>query len=326
MLFMSVIPAIDEGAKVLAGDLAELREVNSALGDLMGPPGDMRKPEGLAAARELLLGLLTANSPSITPDVRTVNGVEVRIFRPQKIDAVLLHFHGGGFAIGTAQMNDMSNADIATKCNLAVVSVDYRLAPEYPYPAGPDDCEAAAKWLIENSESEFGTSQLLVGGESAGGCLAATTLLRVRDRLGAIDRFIGANLVYGVYDLTGSPSSRAANDQSLVLRRSDMEAFQDLYLGERPFEDRYEADISPLYGDLSGLVPALFTVGGADPLRDDTFFMAARWQAAGNAAELAFYPECPHGFDMFPTKAAQVARSKQLDFLGSVAAAGAGSN
>jgi acetyl esterase/lipase len=80
-------------------------------------------------------------------------------------------------------------------------------------------------------------------------------------------------------------------------------------------EDRRRADISPLYADLSGLAPALFTVGGADPLLDDTLFMAARWQIAGNEAELGFYPECPHGFDMFPTKASARAHAHQTEWL-----------
>jgi acetyl esterase/lipase len=241
--------------------------------------------------------------------------VPVRIFVPETVDAVYLHIHGGGFALGIAAMNDVSNSEIAKRCNFAVVSVDYRLAPEHPYPAGPDDCEAVAKWLIDSSESEFGTRLLVVGGESAGGNLSATTLLRVRDKIGAIDRFVAANLVYGAYDLTGTPSASLASDKSLVLKRSDMEAFGRLYLGNDDYEKRLDPDVSPLYADMSGLPPALFTVGGADPLLDDSLFMASRWQLAGNDAELAFYPECPHGFDMFPTKAALKARSRQMQWM-----------
>ena len=137
----------------------------------------------------------------------------------------------------------------------------------------------------------------------------------MRDNIGASDRFKGANLVYGVYDLTGTPSTRSSNEESLVLRRADIEAFSDLYLGDMSFEDRLDPHVSPLYGDLSGLGPALFTVGGADPLLDDTLFMASRWQLAGNSAELAYYPECPHGFDMFPTKAAARSRARQTEWL-----------
>jgi acetyl esterase len=299
----------------MAGNLDELRSINGAIGDLMGPPGDMRSPEGLALARSLLKGLLGEAKPAFLPELREVAGVPVRIFVPSQIDAVYLHIHGGGFSIGTADMNDMSNAEIANSCNLAVVSVDYRLAPEYPYPAGPDDCEAVANWVVENASREFGRDRILIGGESAGASLAATTLIRVRDHSGAIDRFAGANLVYGVYDLTGTPSSRRSTDDSVVLRRSDMEAFSDLYLGDMGEEERRTGDVSPLYADLSRLVPAIFTIGGADPLLDDSLFMSARWQVAGNESELVYFPECPHGFDMFPTPAAKAARSRQLEWM-----------
>jgi acetyl esterase/lipase len=97
---------------------------------------------------------------------------------------------------------------LATRAHLAVASVDYRLAPEHPFPAGPDDCEAAACWLVEHAQREFGTSRLLIGGESAGGHLSALTLLRMRDRHGAADAFCGANLVFGAFDLGMTPSQR----------------------------------------------------------------------------------------------------------------------
>ena len=312
---MSVIPAIEEGERELADDLQELRETNSVIGDLMGQPGDLATPEGLKAARKFLEDFMTAQAPSTAPDVRSVAGVPVRIFVPEQADAVYLHIHGGGFAIGVAAMNDVSNADISSSCNVAVVSVDYRLAPEHPYPAGPDDCEAVANWLVDHAADEFGTGRLLIGGESAGASLAATTLLRVRDHLDAADRFLGANLVYGVYDLTGTPSTRRSGDDSLILRRSDIEAFGELYLGTMSWEERRHPEVSPLYADLSGLPPALFSVGGVDPLLDDSLFMSARWQTAGNVAELAYYPECPHGFDMFPTKAAARSRARQIGWL-----------
>jgi len=278
----------------------------------------MGTPDGLEAARKFIVDLMGATKPETDPQIRSVAGVPVRIFVPETVNAVYLHIHGGGFAIGVAAMNDVSNAEIAKTCRFAVVSVDYRLAPEHPYPDGPDDCEAVANWLVENSESEFGTRTLLVGGESAGGNLSAVTLLRVRDRIGAIDRFAGANLVYGAYDMAGSPSARGAGDDALVLKPSDMEAFGRLYLGDRDPEFLFSPDISPLYADLTGLPPALFTVGGADPLLDDSLFMAARWQFAGNDSELAFYPECPHGFDMFPTKAALKARARQMQWMASL--------
>ena len=88
-----------------------------------------------------------------------------------------------------------------------------------------------------------------------------------------------------------------------------------MYLGSEDYESRLNPDVSPLFADLSDLPPALFTVGGADPLLDDSLFMAARWQLAGNDAELSFYPECPHGFDMFPSKVALKARARQMQWM-----------
>jgi acetyl esterase len=317
MEMTSAIPAIEEGKQAVAGYTHEIEEANAAIAELMSGSTDMTTPEGLETARKFMSDLaagMPANSPV---EERTVAGVPVRIFVPESVNGVYLHIHGGGFVLGVAAMNDVSNADIAKQCNVAVVSVDYRLAPEHRYPAGPDDCEAVARWLVENSEKEFGASKLTIGGESAGASLAATTLLRVRDRVGAIERFVCANLSYGVYDLTGSPSARNAGDDSLVLSRADMEGFGKLYIGDEDLEKRFSGDISPLYANLDGLPPALFTVGGIDPLVDDSLFMAARWQVAGNDSEISYFPDCPHGFDMFPTQAAKVARARQLDWMSS---------
>ena len=117
--------------------------------------------------------------------------IPARLFEPDEPKAMFLHIHGGGWIIGRPQMNDPANEHLATHHGLAVLSVDYRLAPEHPYPAGPDDCEAAAAWMLEHGPERWGTDKMFIGGESAGGHLAAATLLRVRDRLGAIDRVSG---------------------------------------------------------------------------------------------------------------------------------------
>ena len=108
-------------------------------------------------------------------------------------------------------------ASCARRTGMAVVSVDYRMAPEHPYPAGPDDGVAVAAWLLEHGEDEFGSARILTGGESAGGYMAAAVLLRIRDELGAIDRVDGANLVYGVHDWGRPPSQRGT--RASVTRR-----------------------------------------------------------------------------------------------------------
>ncbi|MFE4630638.1 alpha/beta hydrolase [Streptomyces mirabilis] len=106
-------------------------------------------------------------------------GVTVRVFVPDHADGVYLHIHGGGWAFGSADGQDERLWRLAEQAGLAVVSVEYRLAPEHPFPAGPDDCEAAARWLVKHAAAEFGTERLLIGGESAGAHLSVVTLLRL---------------------------------------------------------------------------------------------------------------------------------------------------
>jgi len=236
----------------------------------------------------------------------------LRAFVPQSPKGVYLHIHGGGWVLGRAHLQDPRNEEIARNRQVAVVSVDYRLAPEHPYPAGPDDCEAAALWVAENAKSEFGADALVIGGESAGAHLSAVSLLRMRDKHG-FTGFAGANLVYGVYDLAMTPSQRNWGARNLVLNTEIMAWFYDQFV---PDPTRRDPDLSPLYADLSGLPPALFTVGTLDPLLDDTLFMSMRWQAAGNPAELAVYPGGPHGFDAHPTQMARRARERIDEFIG----------
>ncbi len=248
---------------------------------------------------------------------RTIPGpageLRLRVLVPEAVRGAYLHLHGGGWTLGAAKQSDVRNWALARHCSLAVVSVDYRLAPEHPFPAGPDDCEAAALWLVRNAAAEFGTTRLWIGGESAGAHLAASTLLRLRDRH-SLRPFAGANLVYGAYDLSMTPSQQRWGARDLVLSTPIIEWFSDFFVPDRA--RRRDPDVSPLYADLTGLPPALFTVGTLDPLLDDSLFMHARWLAAGNRAELAVYPGGIHGFDAFPTALSRVARARIDAFLG----------
>lgn len=246
---------------------------------------------------------------------RTIPGpdgdIPIRVFQPQAPRGVYLHIHGGGWVIGRADGQDPTLEGIANATNMAVVSVDYRLAPEHPYPAAPDDCEAAAVWLVKQAKAEFGTDHLTIGGESAGGHLAALTLLRMRDKH-RYRGFKAANLVFGVYDLNLTPSAANWGDAPLIINTPVMRWFID-HFGVS--EHARDPDISPLYAELSGLPPALFTIGTQDPLRDDSLFMYMRWIAAGNQAELAVYPGCAHGFTAFPTALGATARQRCATFL-----------
>jgi acetyl esterase len=231
---------------------------------------------------------------------RTIPGpggeIPLRIFTPERVEGVHLYIHGGGWVLGRADAQDPRLWKLATTANVAVVSVDYRLSPEHPYPAGPDDCETAAVWLREHAAEEFGSERLTIGGGSAGAHLAVVTLLRLRDRLGDCG-FVAADLVFGVYDLGMTPSQIFATEAPIV-PTATMAWFYDLFVPDAGM--RRDPDVSPLYADLRDLPPALFSVGTLDPLLDDTLFMAQRWAAAGNEAELAVYPGGLHGFTGFP--------------------------
>ena len=240
--------------------------------------------------------------------------IPLRIIAPDSPTGVYLYIHGGGWVLGTAGLQDMMLEGIANGTGMACASVEYRLAPEDPYPAGPDDCEATALWLVKNSKSEFGTDVLTIGGESAGGNLSAVTLMRMRDRHGYTG-FKAANLVYGCFDLSMTPSQKFFGDEHLVLRTIDIIKFSEAYLSTVDKENWRDPDISPLYAELKDMPPALFTIGTRDALLDDSLFMYARWIAAGNQAELAIYPGGAHGFTAFPYTLAQEAHARMNGFL-----------
>ena len=242
--------------------------------------------------------------------------IPLRIVAPQNPRGAYLHIHGGGMVLGAADLQDPMLERVNEKAGLACVSVEYRLAPENPYPAAPDDCESAALWLADHTKTEFGSDVLAIGGESAGATLSAVTLLRMRDRHG-FTGFRAANLVYGAYDISMTPSQKQFGNRRLVLRTVDIERFMGAYLPGhlRAAPDLRDPDISPLYADVKGLPPALFTVGTRDALMDDSLFMYARYIAAGNRAELAVYPGGAHGFNFFPITIAGQANARMDAFL-----------
>ncbi|EIM28738.1 alpha/beta hydrolase [Microvirga lotononidis] len=238
--------------------------------------------------------------------------IPLRIIAPENPRGVYLHIHGGGWTWGTADEQDPWLDRLADRCGLAVVSVEYRLAPENPYPAPLDDCEAAALWVIREMESRFGTSRLFIGGESAGAHLSAVTILRLRDKHG-LKPFRGANLFAGCYDLRLTPSVRHWGPERLILNTNDVRVFAENFVGH--VGDRTDPDISPLHADLNGLPPALFSVGTKDMLLDDTLFMASRWAAAGNTTELAVWPGGCHVFIRFDSVLSEQALARIDGFI-----------
>ena len=247
-------------------------------------------------------------APEFLPQARweDADGVRIRVLAPEAPGGTYLHLHGGGWTLGAADLQDPLLWQLVERTGLAVASVEYRLAPEHPYPAGVDDCVTAARWLAASDlPGPYG-----IGGESAGAHLAVCVLLRLRSEL----EFSAANLTYGPYDLSGTPSRRAYRD-TLVLTDESMEWFTANLLPGLDAEHRRAPELSPLYADLAGLPPALFTVGTLDPLLDDSLFMAARWQAAGNETDLKVYDGGAHGFNAFPLTIAREANEAQAEFL-----------
>lgn len=239
-----------------------------------------------------------ASQPPAVEQVIEAGGrrVRARIHTPTSGSAagVLLNIPGGGFYLSTAASNDVRNRRLSDTLGIAVISVDYRLAPEHPWPAAPEDCETAAIWLAEHAERRFGTSKLLIGGFSAGATLAMTTLLRVREH--GTPAFASAVLQFGTYDLSGqTPAGRLIAD----------EYFLHAYLGH--VKDRTDPDISPIYADLTDLPPMLIVVGAEDILLRDNLTMAGALSAAGVDVDVRVYPAAPHGFTGHGTAIAQAA-------------------
>ncbi len=229
-------------------------------------------------------------------------GVPVRILTPKDHPprGVVLDMHGGGWVVGSAGLNDHLNADLASEMGLAVVSVDYRLLSESRgvlLQHAIADCQAAARWLVDHAPARFGTARLFLSGQSAGAHLAAVSAMTLRDQ-GLLRAFEGCVLVYGVYDLGGTPSVRAAGRDALVLNGPTLAADLARLLPDRDEAARRRSDVSPLHAPMRDLPPALFVAGDLDPLRDDSVLMAQAWSAAA-PAELLEVPLAPHGFIHF---------------------------
>ncbi len=234
------------------------------------------------------------------------HNVLLRILRPAsgEVRGVHIDYHGGGWAIGTAAMDDLINAAIARESGIAVVSVDYTTLPDITFENQIAQAHAAADWVFENAEAEFGVRDLFIGGQSAGAHLAACALLRLRDQRADFARLKGAVLFFGPYDLSATPSVRNATRDTLVLDGPAMVSGIAKLLPDRDEAGRRAPDVSPLYADLSGLPPALLICGTIDPLIDDSRLMTERWQAQSGNARLIVIPESPHAFNRFPTRLA----------------------
>ena len=225
--------------------------------------------------------------------------VPVRIYQPAggegRRSPAYIHAHGGGFVVGDLDMADTVCSTICRDAGAVVVSVDYRLAPEHKFPAGLDDVKAVVRWVARyGADLGIDTGRLAVGGDSAGGNLAAATAQALAAELKGALRF--QVLVYPVTDLTCSQPSYKDLGTGFPLTEARMRAYIEMYLDD-PASQVSDPRASPLLApSLAGQPPAIVILAGLDPLVDEGRAYAKRLSEAGIAAEVAEVPDHPHGF------------------------------
>jgi acetyl esterase len=268
------------------------------------PPYETLTP---AEAREFYLAGRVVTNPE-PPELKSVaplsipspvGSIPARIYTPLKPRAAnglapcLVFFHGGGWVIGDMDSHDVVCRKLAHDGELIVISVDYRLAPEHKFPAAVDDAIDATKWIAGNAKAlGIDAGRLMVGGDSAGGNLAAVVALSARDGNGPA--IAGQVLIYPATDFAMTHGSHREPETSILLTHSVIRWFRDHYLGSA---DGSDWRASPARAStLAGLPPAYVLTAGADPLRDEGEEYAKRLKGAGVAVTYRHFPGQFHGF------------------------------
>ena len=246
---------------------------------------------------------LTQPAPREVADVRALEAdgphgaIPLRFYRPIAGAAplpLLVYCHGGGWTIGDLDTHDVLCRDLAAQAGVAVVAVDYRMGPEHRFPAAVDDCLAATCWARDHA-AELGAdaSKLAIGGDSAGGNLAAVIALLARD---AGDLPLAFQLlIYPATDMRRGHTSHTVNGKGYLLEAETIAYYHDHYIADPAHDLDWRA--SPLLReDLSRLPPALVITAGYDPLRDEGLAYADRLVAAGNRASYVCFERQIHGF------------------------------
>jgi len=232
---------------------------------------------------------------------RLPDGTElpIRVYRPQGASdplPVVVNFHGGGWVSGDLRQSEWWCSSVAAQAGVVVVSLDYRLAPEHPFPAPVQDCYAATVWITEHADAlGIDASRLAVMGDSAGGNLSAVVCLMARD-LGGPPIALQV-LIYPSVELVGSFPSEDENAHAPVLTKADLAVFSGLYLRDGDGSDPYA---SPLRGKHHGLPPALIQTAQHDPLRDHGAAYAGALREAGVEVRLTNYVDAVHGYISLP--------------------------
>ncbi|GIF96279.1 acetylesterase [Catellatospora citrea] len=312
---------LDEGTFAQTEYAPDVVATNARLGALvreMGWPPDSAQAFR-AQARERLADLSPGGVLPRSPLAREITvplpdgSMRARVLDAPTPTGLYLHVHGGGWVVGAADEQDSYLEDLVRGTGQTVVSLDYPLAPERRFPGLLDDCEAAARHLLDHAAQEFGVTAATLGGESSGANIALAVALRLRDRPAAV-ALRALNLCYGVYDLTLTPSAGSWDDaRGGVLTTARMRWYAEQYVPD--LADRLDPAASPLYARLAGLPPALLTVGTEDPLLDDTLFLYARLLAARSPVQLQVVPGAGHSFTMMPLSVSGPANAAVHRFL-----------
>jgi acetyl esterase len=250
----------------------------------LGQPPIASQPVELQRAAIEALGSFGERPEGVETEDRTIPGpagpITVRVYRSSGALPglpVLVYLHGGGFVIGSLSTHDAPCADFSLAADCVVLSVDYRLAPEHPFPAAVEDAEAALEWAMEHAAEIGGDpARVAIGGDSAGGNLAAVVARRARDAGVALQ---GQLLVYPWLDLASRAPSLTRNAEGYLLETDQLLHWRGHYVGEDRWAD---PDVSPAVADdLTGTAPAVVVTAEFDPLVDDGDAYAGRLAEAG---------------------------------------------
>ncbi len=264
------------------------------------PPTSSLTPNEMRQQSRAQMALLGEPEPIAHVENRTIPGpqgeIPIRIYTPdgRGIFPLLVFFHGGGWVICDLDTHDGVCRSLANKAGCVVVSVDYRLAPEHKFPAAPEDCYAATKWVAENAtQLNSDAVRIAVGGDSAGGNLTAVISQMARDRGGP--PLIFQLMIYPATDFTMSCPSIDENAEGYYLTKADMIWFTNHYLNDE--DDKHNPLASPLFAsNLQGLPPALIITAEYDPLRDEGEKYGQRLKEAGVPVTIHRYSGVIHAF------------------------------
>jgi len=233
-----------------------------------------------------------------------VDPIPVRIYTPTKRNfnaPIIMYIHGGGYVIGSVEHVDRTVRLLARDAGAIIVSVEYRLAPEHPYPAGLEDCKAAFDWLVTHANDVFGAdpARIAIGGDSAGGNLATEVTIwrRSQKLIMPCAQLLYSPLVGATDPATGKPwPSRTETNKKTVLTKKSLASFERMYLGN-PGKYAQDPAVNPVYEtDFSGLPPTLITICGLDPLRDEDTWYANKLEDAGVKVVRGIFPDQDHAW------------------------------